>query len=44
MFRGNDNSSADQRSRITVDVLGVYNFNDQCVDDQGNPKDDCKAQ
>lgn len=43
LFRGNDNNSTDQRSRITVDVLGVYNFNDQCVDEQGNPKDDCKT-
>lgn len=41
VFRANQNDNADQRSRITVDVLGVYNFNDQCVDDQGNPTENC---
>lgn len=41
VFRANQNDNSDQRSRITVDVLGVYNFNDSCVDDQGNPKENC---
>lgn len=41
VFRANQNDNADQRSRITVDVLGVYNFNETCVDDQGNPIENC---
>lgn len=43
VFRANQNDNADQRSRITVDVLGVYNFNDSCVDDQGNPIENCQV-
>lgn len=44
VFRANQESTADARSRITVDVLGVYNFNDQCLDENGNPKEDCEVQ
>lgn len=43
VFRANQNDNADQRSRITVDVLGVYNFNDTCIDDQGNPIENCQV-
>lgn len=43
VFRASQNDNADQRSRITVDVLGVYNFNNTCVDDQGNPIENCEV-
>ncbi|OYW18153.1 MAG: hypothetical protein B7Z52_05575, partial [Burkholderiales bacterium 12-64-5] len=32
VFQAEQASTTDQRSRISVDVLGVYNFNDRCVD------------
>lgn len=42
LFRDNGSSSANALSRISVDVLGFYNFNSSnCVDAQGNPIQDC---
>lgn len=43
VFRAKQDSTADQRSRITVDVLGVYGIKDDCIDDNGNQKADCST-
>lgn len=42
VFQAEQANTTDQRSRISVDVLGVYNFNDRCVDAQGNPIEGCQ--
>lgn len=42
VFKTGSNDLADQRSRITVDVEGVYSFDSNCKDAQGNPSTECE--